>query len=146
MLRGTFVAVPASTFHVSLEEMKMTKEQRDQVEQRLLKERQRAVKSVRQLEETLSPQDEDGDLTNYPFHLADEGTDTMEHEQSFLLRSNEGRLLVEIDEALRTLYKTPDDFGVCMKCEQEIPIERLDVVPWTRYCVDHQEQQESNAA
>src|SRR5688572_32768062 len=60
----------------------MTKEQRDQIEQRLLKERQRAVKAVRQLEETISPQDEDGDLTNYPFHLADEGTDTMEHEQA----------------------------------------------------------------
>lgn len=124
----------------------MTKEQRDQIEQRLLKERQRAVKAVRQLEETLTPQDEDGDLTNYPFHLADEGTDTIEQEQGFLLRSNEGRLLYEIDDALRTLYKTPDDFGKCMQCQEEIPIDRLEVVPWAKYCLDHQELQESNAA
>jgi DnaK suppressor protein len=124
----------------------MTKEQRDHIEQRLLKERQRAVKAVRQIEDSLTPQDEDGDLTNYPFHLADEGTDTMEQEQGFLLRSNEGRLLYEIDDALRTLYKNPDEFGKCLKCKEEIALERLDVVPWAKYCLDHQEQQENIVA
>ena len=121
----------------------MNKLQRDQLEQRLLKERQRAVKALRQLDENLGPQDEDGDLTTYPFHLADEGTDTMEQEQGFLLRSKEGRLLNEIDEALRTLYKTPDDFGKCMSCGQEVSFERLELVPWTKYCLQCQQQQES---
>jgi len=122
----------------------MTKEQRDQLEQRLLKERQRAVKAVRQLDENLSPQDEDGDLTTYPFHLADEGTDTMEQEQGFLLRSQEGRLLYEIDEALRTLYKTPEDFGKCVECGKEIAFERLELVPWTRHCLDCKRDQETS--
>ena len=121
----------------------MNKLQRDQLEQRLLKERQRAVKALRQLDENLGPQDQDGDLTTYPFHLADEGTDTMEQEQGFLLRSKEGRLLNEIDEALRTLYKTPDDFGKCMSCGQEVSFERLELVPWTKYCLQCQQQQES---
>ena len=121
----------------------MNKQQRDQLEQRLLKERQRAVKALRQLDENLGPQDQDGDLTTYPFHLADEGTDTMEQEQGFLLRSKEGRLLNEIDEALRTLYKTPDDFGKCMSCGQEVSFERLELVPWTNYCLQCQQQQES---
>ena len=40
----------------------MNKQQRDDLEQRLLKERQRAVKAVRQLDDTLGPQDEDGDV------------------------------------------------------------------------------------
>ena len=122
----------------------MTKEQRDQLEQRLLKERQRAVKAVRQLDENLAPQDEDGDLTTYPFHLADEGTDTMEQEQGFLLRSQEGRLLYEIDEALRTLYKTPERFGKCVECDKEISFERLEIVPWTRHCLDCKRDQESS--
>ncbi len=121
----------------------MNKPQRDQLEQRLLKERQRAVKALRQLDENLGPQDQDGDLTAYPFHLADEGTDTMEQEQGFLLRSKEGRLLYEIDEALRTLYKTPDDFGKCVSCGQEVAFERLELVPWTKYCLQCQQQQES---
>lgn len=122
----------------------MTKEQRDQLEQRLLKERQRAVKAVRQLDESLAPQEEDGDLTTYPFHLADEGTDTMEQEQSFLLRSQEGRLLYEIDEALRTLYKEPERFGQCLECEKEIAFDRLEIVPWTRHCLDCKRDQESS--
>ena len=123
----------------------MTKEQLEHLEQRLLKERQRAVKAVRQLEDTLTPLDDDGDLTNYPFHLADEGTDTIEQEQGFLIRSQEGRLLYEIDDALRTLYKEPERFGKCMQCEKEISFDRLDVVPWAKYCLEHQEQQESSA-
>lgn len=122
----------------------MTKEQRDQLEQRLLKERQRAVKAVRQLDESLAPQEEDGDLTTYPFHLADEGTDTMEQEQSFLLRSQEGRLLYEIDEALRTLYKEPERFGRCLECDKEIAFDRLEIVPWTRHCLDCKRDQESS--
>ena len=125
------------------EELKMTKEQRDHLEQRLLKERQRAVKAVRQLDENLGPQDEDGDLTTYPFHLADEGTDTMEQEQGFLLLSKEGRLLYEIDDALRTLYKTPEDYGRCDTCQTEIAFERLDIVPWAVKCLDCQREQEN---
>ena len=128
-----------------LKKQKMTKEQLDHLEQRLLKERQRAVKAVRQLEDTLTPLDEDGDLTNYPFHLADEGTDTIEQEQGFLLRSQEGRLLYEIDDALRTLYKEPDRFGKCVECDTAVPFERLDVVPWAKYCLEHQEKQEASA-
>jgi RNA polymerase-binding transcription factor DksA len=123
----------------------MKKKQLDHLEQRLLKERQRAVKAVRQLEDNTMPQDEDGDLTNYPFHLADEGTDTNEQEQSFLLRSQEGRLLYEIDDALRTLYKEPERYGRCYECDTEIAFERLDVVPWAKYCLEHQEKQEEQS-
>ena len=121
----------------------MTKEQLEHLEQRLLKERQRAVKAVRQLEDTLTPLDDDGDLTNYPFHLADEGTDTIEQEQEFLLRSVEGRLLLDIDEALRTLYKEPERYGLCMGCNAEIVLERLDFVPWAKLCVDCQTLEEA---
>ena len=120
----------------------MTREQRDHLEHRLLRERQRAEKAVRQLDK---PQEEDGDLTTYPFHLADEGTDTMEQEQSFLLRSKEGRLLYEIDEALRMLYKTPEQYGSCASCNAEIALERLDIVPWAKHCLDCQRLLEANS-
>ena len=122
----------------------MTNEQREHFEQRLLKERQRVVKALRQLDENMSPQDEDGDLTTYPFHLADEGTDTMEQEQGFLLMSKEGRLLYDIDDALRRLYKTPDRYGVCESCGVEIAYERLDIVPWAVHCLDCQRLQEAS--
>jgi DnaK suppressor protein len=121
----------------------MTNEQREHLEQRLLKERQRVVKALRQLDQNLGPQEEDGDLTTYPFHLADEGTDTMEQEQGYLLMSKEGRMLYDIDEALRVMYKTPEQFGKCALCGVEIAYERLDIVPWAKHCLECQREQES---
>jgi len=116
----------------------MKREQIQLLEKRLLAERERAVKALRQLDESVAPQGADGDLTAYPLHLADEGTDTMEQEQSFLLMSKEGRMLIEIDEALRRLYKQPDSFGRCTNCDQEIGFDRLELLPWTQLCVNCQ--------
>lgn len=118
----------------------MNDKDREHLEQRLLTERQRAVKALRQMEDEES---EDGDLTTYPFHLADEGTDTMEQEKEFLMRSVEGRLVNDIDEALRTLYKEPERYGKCLSCGQDINVERLDLVPWARLCLDCQTIEES---
>lgn len=117
----------------------MDQKTREHLEQRLLQERERAVKALRQLD---NDDDEDGSLTTYPFHLADEGTDTMEQEQEFLLRSVEGRRLYEIDDALRTLYKEPERYGKCANCQQEIAVERLDIVPWTKLCLNCQTTEE----
>jgi RNA polymerase-binding transcription factor DksA len=117
----------------------MDKKTREHMEQRLLQERERAIKALRQLDDG---NEEDGSLTTYPFHLADEGTDTMEQEQEFLLRSVEGRRLYEIDDALRTLYKEPERYGKCVNCHQEIATERLDIVPWTKLCLDCQTAEE----
>jgi RNA polymerase-binding transcription factor DksA len=117
----------------------MDQKQREHLEQRLLQERERAVKAMRQLD---NEDEGDGDLTTYPFHLADEGTDTMEQEQEFLLRSVEGRRLYEIDDALRTLYKEPERYGKCMSCQQDIAYERLDIVPWAKLCLNCQTNEE----
>lgn len=117
----------------------MDQKTREHMEQRLLQERERAIKALRQLDDS---NEEDGSLTTYPFHLADEGTDTMEQEQEFLLRSVEGRRLYEIDDALRTLYKEPERYGKCVNCHQEIATERLDIVPWTKLCLDCQTAEE----
>lgn len=115
----------------------MKKRDYEHFEKRLLDERQRVVRAVQQLEDTTN-EEEDGDLTAYPFHLADEGTDTEEEEKGFLLRSAEGRLLYEIDEALRRLYKQPDQYGRCEQCGAEIAWDRLDLLPWARLCLEHQ--------
>jgi DnaK suppressor protein len=121
----------------------MTNKEREHLEKRLVRERERAIKGLRQLDELMAPLESDGELTNYPLHLADEGTDTMEQEQSFLLLSKEGRLLIEIDEALRTLYKNPDRFGQCNDCGKTIAFERLDIVPWAKLCVECQRSHEA---
>ena len=122
----------------------LTKKQRGHLEQRLLQERARALKALAQFDQRMraTPQEKDGDLTIYPLHLADEGTDTDEQEKSYLLASKEGRLLYWIDDALRTLYKEPARYGKCLQCERDIPYERLEIIPWARYCVECQREEE----
>ena len=125
----------------------MNATKRKKVEARLLEERAGAMDTLGTLDErTREAQADDGELSNYPQHLADEGTDTMEQEKSFLLASAEGRRLYQIDEALRRLYKQPDDFGNCVVCGREIAVERLDLIPWTTTCAEHAEQDETSRA
>jgi DnaK suppressor protein len=122
----------------------MIKKERDHLEQRLLRERERALKALQKFDDKTRAEgaQSDGDLTMYPLHLADEGTDTMEQEKEFLLATKEGSLLYAIDEALRTLYREPENYGVCRNCASEISFERLDIVPWAQYCVSCQREME----
>src|SRR5512141_1887772 len=82
-------------------------------ERRLLDERKRALAQVQQFDETIgaNQEDADGSLTNWPFHMADQGSDTYEQEQNFVFAGREGQLLRLIDEGLRRLYRTPETYG-----------------------------------
>ena len=42
-----------------------------------------------------------------------------------------------VDEALDRLEA--GDYGVCLRCEEQIPAKRLRALPWARYCVPCQE-------
>jgi DnaK suppressor protein len=122
----------------------MKESQRKQLEQRLLEEREKTDRALQRSDEAARTNTEDdGDLTSYTQHFADEGTDTAEQEKALLLLSTEAQRLVLIDEALRRLYREPDRFGRCVECGNEISMERLDLVPWATLCRDHQAQQEN---
>lgn len=123
----------------------MNEKQRQHLEERLLEERERALEALAQFDEDLklSERESDGDLTAYPLHMADEGTQTEEREKQFLLASKEGRLLYWIDDALQTLYGEAARFGRCQECDREISMERLEVVPWARLCIDCQRGEEA---
>ncbi|HXT14997.1 MAG TPA: TraR/DksA C4-type zinc finger protein [Gemmatimonadaceae bacterium] len=106
-------------------------------EQRLLAERKRAVAQVAQFDDDLrlSPDDTDGEITSWRFHMADEGSDTFEREQNFLLASREGQLVWHIDQALRRIYASPERYGRCDECRSKIGFERLDAIPYATHCV-----------
>jgi RNA polymerase-binding transcription factor DksA len=123
----------------------MTDQQRQHLEQRLLQERDRANRALERLDEaaTIATED-DGDLTSYSQHLADNGTDTMEQEKSLMLLGKEGARLTAIDVALHRIYKEPEQYGRCDECGNDIPFERMDVVPWARHCLDCQRRLEDD--
>ena len=126
----------------------MNKKQRQHLEKRLLAERNRALKELGHYDESFanSLQASDGDLSAYSFHMADQGTDAMEREKAFLFASKEGRILYHIDEALRRLYRTPDQYGKCEECGDAIQFERLDALPHARLCIRCKEREETGAA
>jgi RNA polymerase-binding transcription factor DksA len=112
--------------------MALTDEQRRHLEGRLREERERALRVIRRYDEGRSNPEDDGDLTNYPYHMADQGTDSFDQEMSTQLADRASRELQEIDAALQRLYEAPDQFGVSEATGRPIPFERLDIVPWAR--------------
>lgn len=117
-------------------------------EERLLEERKRAVAQMADFDDQLGTSQEEatGEQAGWRFHMADEGSETYEREQAFLLASREGRLLWHIDQALRRLYHAPETFGVCEECGKRIGYERLDAIPYVVRCVDCKQDWESGGA
>ena len=117
--------------------MSLTDAQRRHLERRLQEERARLRRDLDRslaVQEQEDEQDRAGDLTKYPLHPADLGTDTMDTEVEV---SNETRMsgeLAEIDAALDRLYRAPERFGICEETGRVIPFSRLDIVPWARTC------------
>ncbi len=73
------------------------------------------------------------ELSNAPFHLGDMGTDEYLYDLNTTLLANEQFIAVEARDALRRM----DDgkFGICEACSAAIGKERLEAIPYTRYCV-----------
>jgi DnaK suppressor protein len=126
----------------------LTKSQIEHIQQRLLRERDRALRSLGQFDEQskVSAEQADSDLYSYSDHIADLGTDAMEREKMLLFASKEGRYLYRVQEALRRLYKEPHKFGFCHNCGKQISFERLDALPHARYCIDCKLKEEADAA
>ena len=122
----------------------MPKKQLAHFEKRLLEERRRVLKELGHHGDAFGPNAEeaDGDTSAYSFHMADQGTDAMEREKAFLFASQEGRFLWHIDQALRRLYKSPETFGKCHNCGEDIAFERLDALPHARFCISCKQREE----
>jgi RNA polymerase-binding transcription factor DksA len=122
---------------------RLTNDDLKDFEQRLLAERQKIAKEMGHLESNVlnvNPRDSSGDLSGYSFHMADAGTDSMEREKAFLFASTEGRLLYEINDALRRLYN--GDYGNCETCGEPIARARLQAMPHARQCVPCKSKEE----
>jgi DnaK suppressor protein len=57
------------------------------------------------------------------------------------LRQTDGKLLRAIDDALTRILR--EEFGICAECGEPISKARLEAVPWTRWCRDCKERQDS---
>lgn len=114
----------------------MTKEQLSHYKKIILEKREELLKQLDHFKSTglnSSVKDASGDHSAYAFHMADQGTDTMDREQQYLFASREGNFLYHLDRALERIEK--GEYGVCVDCNKEINPERLEAVPHARLCI-----------
>ncbi len=88
----------------------------------------------------------------YSLHMAEQGTDSMEREKTYLYAQRESKFLGYLDEALKRIDK--GTYGICVDCIEEpqhlcptcplIPKERLEAVPHTQMCLQIKMKKEKN--
>jgi RNA polymerase-binding transcription factor DksA len=74
-----------------------------------------------------------GGFSNVPTHPADLGTDAYEEEIDLALLEKKDEILEEINDALERIGQ--GTFGRCEQCGKEVPRERLEALPYARYCL-----------
>ncbi|WP_435020604.1 TraR/DksA family transcriptional regulator [Tundrisphaera sp. TA3] len=73
-----------------------------------------------------------GNLSGTPMHLADLGTEQYMQELNATLLENEEYIRQEVRDALGRLDRNA--YGTCERCGKTIMAERLEAIPYTRYC------------
>jgi RNA polymerase-binding transcription factor DksA len=116
----------------------------DLARQRLAEERERLA-GVRSTfdDEHLTDQSESdsvGELSSYDQHQADMGTETFEREKDLSILEQVESELADVEHALRRLDE--GTYGTCEVCGRVIPDERLEAMPATRLCLEHQAEAE----
>ncbi|MFV9509965.1 TraR/DksA C4-type zinc finger protein [Tepidibacillus sp. LV47] len=87
-----------------------------------------------------SMKDSIGELSLYDNHPADIGSELFERGKDLALKENQKHILALIDDALTRIEN--GTYGYCLTCHIEIPKERLEAVPYAKYCIEHQTNNE----
>ncbi len=80
-----------------------------------------------------------GELSSYDNHPADEGTELFERGKDIALNEHYQDELNDINKALQAIED--GTYGRCEVCGKEIPLERLEALPNTTYCIEHSPDQ-----
>jgi YteA family regulatory protein len=80
-----------------------------------------------------------GELSSYDNHPADEGSELYEREKDIALNEHYEFELRNINHALEAMEN--GSYGKCEVCGSEIPVERLEALPNTTYCIEHSPDQ-----
>ena len=116
--------------------MKLSAQELNKFKEILLEKRQALLDDLGELRESdvaSTLKDASGENSAYSFHMADVGTDNMEREKAFFFATREGKYLKQVDMALERIEN--GTFGICVDCQQTIPVARLEAVPTATRCV-----------
>ena len=100
----------------------------------LLSKRQELASSKSRIDSNPTADEHRGD----PVDVAASETDAFTR---IRLQETDSKLLRAIEDALTRIQR--EKFGLCEKCGQPISKARLEAVPWTRWCRECKERQDS---
>jgi DnaK suppressor protein len=104
-------------------------DQYDQIRQQLLKERQELLQDVSNSYETCRELGQDG----VP-DIGDMSSAAYSRDVLFNVSATQRQRIHDIDVALEQIAK--GEYGICMSCGEEISPRRMEVRPFSRYCIE----------
>ena len=75
------------------------------------------------------------ELSSYDNHPADLGTELFEREKDHAIEDHTANELEKVYDALHAM--AVGTYGKCVVCGADIPYERLEVIPYSLYCIEH---------
>ena len=76
----------------------------------------------------------------FSLHMADAGTDSFDRDFALSRISSEQDAVYEIDEAMMRIRR--GSYGLCELTGKPIEHERLEAIPWTRFCAEAEKELE----
>ena len=130
-----------------------SKKDLDHLKEIILEKRDEILEQLQNLrEQMLDPTT--GEYINenspYSLHMAEQGTDAMEREKTFLYAQRENKFLGYLEDSLKRIDN--GTYGICLECIEEpqhlcptcplIPKARLEAVPHSQLCLPMKQKQE----
>ncbi len=108
----------------------------DRFRKLLAEERKRVLEELDWVEKNYigkSRKESGGEVSSYSVHPADGASDSMEKEKAYMIGASSGEVLEDIDEALANIDQ--GSYGKCGECGEDIPVARLEAVPYAKMCI-----------
>ncbi len=113
----------------------MDKKRLEYYRKKLLAKREELLRNIARTEEEGRAADEDPTVD-----LADKAANSYTKEFLFGQTNHDRFTLQLIEEGLERMKGNL--FGLCVHCQEEVQLKRLEAVPWARHCITCQEKQE----
>ncbi|HOE13416.1 MAG TPA: TraR/DksA family transcriptional regulator [Candidatus Saccharicenans sp.] len=115
------------------EKLKLSKKEKEEYRKLLLERKNSIIRKLSQFYHESKEIETDTALD-----VADKAETSYTKEFLLGLTDSEREQLQLIDQALERLEK--GEYGLCQVCHQEIGKKRLQIIPWTPYCINCQEK------
>lgn len=140
---ATKKSVSKNTENLKAEKLPVFRGQKKKFYDALMQTRTQILEQMKfHADEALDSKNAFGDLNSMSNHMADFGSDNFLHDMELNMITNEGDVLEMIDEAINRL--AGDEYGKCMDCGNNISPERLEAVPYARFCIKCKSIRENN--